>query len=438
MAGERRPWITQLSKQVNPQGEEPVDKAKPFAISKHAVWRAYQKVKANQGAAGVDAESITDFEGNLKDKLYKIWNRMSSGSYFPPPVRAVGIPKKTGGTRILGIPTVGDRIAQMVAKEHLEPFVEPQFHPDSYGYRPGKSALQAVAVTRKRCWRYDWLVEYDIQKLFDSIDHSLMLRAVKHHTDCKWLLLYIERWLKAPMQGEDGQLIERTAGTPQGGVVSPLLANLFLHYVFDKWMDRTFPDHPWARYADDGVVHCRTEAEAGQLLAALQERFKACGLALHPDKTRIVYCKDEDRRGEYSETRFDFLGYTFRPRRAKNRYGKFFVSFTPGVSNDAAKDMRQIIRGWRMHLKPDKSLEDLSQMFNPVLRGWINYYGCFYKSALYPTLRHMNRALVQWVRRKYKRFNRYRRRAEYWLGRVARREPTLFAHWQMGIKPTAG
>jgi RNA-directed DNA polymerase len=415
-----------------------VDKAKPFAISKHAVWRAYQKVRANQGAAGVDAESLTDFEGNLKDNLYKIWNRMVSGSYFPPPVRAVEIPKKTGGTRILGIPTVGDRIAQMVAKEYLEPWVEPQFHPDSYGYRPGKSALQAVEVTRKRCWRYDWLVEYDIQKLFDSIEHSLMLRAVKHHTDCKWLLLYIERWLKAPMQGEDGSLVERTAGTPQGGVVSPLLANLFLHYVFDKWMVRTFPDQPWARYADDGVVHCRTEAEAKHLLVALDERFKACGLRLHPDKTRIIYCKDDDRRGTYPETRFDFLGYTFRPRRAKNRYGKFFVTFTPGVSNNAAKAVRQTIHDWRMHLKPDKALEDLSRMFNPVLRGWIHYYGRFYKSALYPTLRHMNHALVHWVRRKYKRFKRHRRRAEYWLGRVARREPNLFAHWQMGIKPAAG
>jgi RNA-directed DNA polymerase len=415
-----------------------VDKAKPFAISKHAVWRAYQKVKANQGAAGVDAESSTDFERNLKDNLYQIWNRMASGSYFPPPVRAVRIPKRTGGTRILGIPTVGDSIAQMVAKEYLEPVVEPHFHPDSYGYRPGKSALQAVEVTRKRCWRYDWLLEYDIQRLFDSIGHSLMLRAVKHHTDCKWLLLYIERWLTAPMQQEDGSLVERTAGTPQGGVVSPLLANLFLHYVFDKWMVRTFPGHPWARYADDGVVHCRTEAEAKHLLAALGERFQACGLGLHPEKTRIIYCKDDDRRGTYPETRFDFLGYTFRPRRAKNRYGKFFVTFTPGVSNDAAKEMRQTMHDWRMHLKPDKSLEDLSRMFNPVLRGWIHYYGRFYKSALYPTLRHMNWALVHWVRRKYKRFKRHRRRAEYWLGRVARREPTLFAHWQMGIKPAAG
>jgi RNA-directed DNA polymerase len=415
-----------------------VDKAKPFDISKHAVWWAYQKVQANQGAAGVDAESIADFERHLKDNLYKIWNRMSSGSYFPPPVRAVSIPKKDGGIRILGIPTVSDRIAQMVAKEALEPLVEPHFHPDSYGYRAGKSAIQAVEVTRKRCWRYDWLVEYDIQRLFDSIEHTRMLQAVKHHTDCKGLLLYIERWLKAPRQMEDGSLVARTAGTPQGGVASPLLANLFLHDVFDQWMARTFPQHPWARYADDGVVHGRTEGEAQQLREALHARFKECSLALHPEKTQIVSCKDDDRRREYPKTQFDVLGYTFRPRRAKNRYGKCFVTFTPGVSNKAAKAMRQTMHGWRMHLQPDKSLEDLSRRFNPGLRGWINSYGCFYKSAMYPTLRHMDHALVHWVRRKYKRFHRHRRRAEHWLERVARREPKLFAHWQMGIKPAAG
>lgn len=256
----------------------------------------------------MDAESLTAFAGNLKENLEKSWNRMASGRSFPPPVRAVGIPKKTGGTRILGMPTVGDSIAQMVAKEYLEPVVEPHFHPDSYGDRPGKSALQAVEVPRKRCWRYDWLVEYDIQKLFDSIEHSRMRRAVKQHTDCTWLLLYSERWLQAPMQGEDGSVVERTAGTPQGGVVSPLLANLFLHYVFDKWMVRAFPDHAWARDADDGVVHCRTEAEARHLLAALDARFNAGGLRLHPDKPRGMYCKDDDRRGTYPETRCDFLG----------------------------------------------------------------------------------------------------------------------------------
>lgn len=415
-----------------------MEKAKSFDISKHVVWEAYKRVKASKGAAGIDEESIAVFEERLKDNLYRIWNRMSSGSYFPPPVKVVEIPKKSGGKRILGVPTVADRIAQMVAKMYLEPKVEPYFHPDSYGYRPGKSALEAVAVTRERCWRYDWLLEFDIRSLFDSIDHELLLRAVKTHTDCKWLILYIERWLKAPFQREDGQVIERRAGTPQGGVISPLLANLFLHYVFDLWMKRNRPQNPWARYADDGVAHCRTRGEAEELLGQLHRRFRECGLELHPDKTRIVYCKDDDRRGDFPEIKFDFLGYTFRPRRSKSRHGKFFINFTPGVSNEACKEMRQIIRRWRLHLKPDKALEDFSRMFNPVLRGWINYYGRFYKSAMYPVLRHMNGALILWAQRKYKRLNRHRRRAEYWLGRVARREPQLFAHWRMGILPAAG
>ena len=415
-----------------------MEKAKSFEISKHVVWEAYKRVKANKGAAGIDGESIAAFEEKLKDNLYKIWNRMSSGSYFPPPVKAVEIPKKSGGKRVLGVPTVADRIAQMVAKVYLEPKVEPYFHPDSYGYRPGKSAMEAVAATRERCWRYDWLLEFDIKGLFDNIDHELLLRAVRTHTDCKWLILYIERWLRAPFQREDGQVTERKAGTPQGGVISPLLANLFLHYVFDLWMKRNRPQNPWARYADDGVAHCRTRGEAEELLGQLHRRFRECGLELHPDKTRMVYCQDDDRRGDYSETKFEFLGYTFRPRRSKNRYGKFFINFTPGVSNAACKAMRQTIRQWRLHLKPDKTLEDFSRMFNPVLRGWINYYGRFYKSALYPVLRHMNRALILWARRKYKRLNRHRRRAEYWLGRVARREPQLFAHWRMGILPATG
>ena len=326
----------------------------------------------------------------------------------------------------------------MVAKIYLEPLLEPHFCQDSYGYRPGKSALDAVAATRERCWRYNWLLEFDIKGLFDNISHELLMRAVKTHTDCKWLLLYIERWLKAPFQTEKGEITERRSGTPQGGVISPVLANLFLHYAFDKWMERNRPQNPWARYADDGVVHCRTKGESEELHRQLDARFRECGLELHPDKTRIVYCKDDDRRGDFPEIKFDFLGYTFRPRRSKNRYGKFFINFTPGVSNKACKAMRQEIRNWRIHLKPDKTLEDISRMFNPVLRGWINYYGRFYKSALYPVFKHMNRALIHWARRKYKRLSRHRRRAEYWLGRIAKREPQLFVHWQMGILPTAG
>jgi RNA-directed DNA polymerase len=415
-----------------------LDKTKPYDIPKQTVWDAFQRVKANKGAAGVDEETIGEFEQDLKGNLYKIWNRMSSGSYFPPVVKAVEIPKKSGGVRILGIPTVSDRVAQMVVKMHFEPKVEPIFAADSYGYRPGKSAIDALRITRGRCWRYDWVIELDIRKLFDRIDHELLMKAVRKHTDSAWEILYIERWLKAPFQMQDGSLVERTMGTPQGGVVSPVLANLFMHYAFDEWMRREHPNNPWARYADDAVIHCRTQKEAKSLLIDLGERFKQCKLELNTEKTRIVYCKDDDRKGNYPLTSFDFLGYTFRPRRSKNRWGKCFINFSPAVSNAASKAMRQTIRGWRMQLKSDVGIDDLSRMFNPVVRGWINYYGCFYKSQLYSVLRHMNRALMYWARRKYKKLAVHKRRASSWLGRLARNRPELFAHWQMGILPTVG
>jgi len=413
-------------------------RAKPFEISKKVVWEAWERVKANHGVAGVDEESIADFEKDLKDNLYKIWNRMSSGCYFPPAVRTVGIPKKDGRVRLLGIPTVADRVAQMVAKMYLEPVLEPNFHQDSYGYRPGKSAIQAVEVTRRRCWKYDWVLEFDIKGLFDNIDHDLLMRAVRRHTDCKWMLLYVERWLEAPFQGEEGILVQRTKGTPQGGVISPLLANLFLHYVFDKWMERNYPEVPFCRYADDGVVHCRAEAEAGLMKEVLGNRFKECNLELHLQKTRIIYCKDDNRRGEYPHTKFDFLGFTFRPRSSKNQRGKSFINFSPAVSNEAGKEMRQEIRRWKLHLRSDKSLEDLSRMLSPKVRGWINYYGSFYKSALYPTLRHLNSILVRWAMRKFKRLRHHLTNAVYWLGRIAKRQPELFPHWQFGARPTVG
>ena len=316
--------------------------SKPFIIPKRLVHEAWKTVKANAGSAGVDKETIDDFEADLKNNLYRIWNRMSSGSYFPPAVKAVAIPKKNGGERILGIPTVADRVAQMVVKMVLEPAVEPIFLPDSYGYRPAKSALDAVDITRKRCWQYDWILEFDIKGLFDNIDHGLLLRALEKHTDCKWVLLYIRRWLTAaPLQRADGTLVERTKGTPQGGVVSPVLANLFLHYVFDVWMTRTFPGVPWCRYADDGLVHCKTETEALAIKAALQTRLAECGLEMHPEKTHIAYCKDANRRGDYPNTKFDFLGYTFRGRKAKQRNSStLFVSFSPAVSAKALKSMR--------------------------------------------------------------------------------------------------
>jgi RNA-directed DNA polymerase len=314
-----------------------VSQAKPFDISKQVVWEAYKRVKSNRGTYGVDGESIADFEVNLKDNLYKVWNRMTSGSYFPPAVRAVEIPKGNGGKRVLGIPTVSDRIAQMVAKTYLEPKLEPQFHEDSYGYRPGKSAIEAVGMARQRCWRRDWVLDLDIKGFFDNIDHELLMRAVKKHTDCAWKLLYVERWLKVPSQGVDGVRVNRDKGTPQGGVISPLLANLFLHYALDVWMKTNYPNIPFERYADDAVFHCRTEAGAKVLRKAIESRLKECRLELHPEKTKIVYCKDDDRRGNYPNEKFDFLGYTFRPRRSKNRAGKYFVNFSPAISNEAAK-----------------------------------------------------------------------------------------------------
>lgn len=407
---------------------------KSFRIRKWVVWEAWLRVKANQGAAGVDGESIARFEERLEQNLYKIWNRMSSGTYFPPPVRTVMIPKGDGRERALGIPTVGDRVAQMVVKLYLEPEVEPVFHPDSYGYRPRKSAADAVGQARTRCWRHDWVVDLDIKGFFDNIDHSLMMRAVRKHADCPWVLLYIERWLKAPAEAADGTRTDRDRGTPQGGVISPLLANLFLHYAFDRWMADNHPSIPFERYADDIVVHCRSEAQAQFIRRELEKRLAACRLELHPEKTKIVYCRDSNRPRDYPQIAFDFLGFTFRPRTAVNRRGQFFVSFSPAVSRKAAKEIVSAVRQWKIHKMSDKSLEDLSRMFDGVIRGWVNYYGRFYKSALYPVFSSLNRRLVRWARKKYKRY-RHQRRATHWLRGLARRQPGLFAHWALGALP---
>jgi RNA-directed DNA polymerase len=382
----------------------------------------------------VDKETIEDFERDLKGNLYRVWNRMSSGSYFPPPVRAVAIPKKNGGERILGVPTVADRVAQTVVKAVLEPLLEPIFLPDSYGYRPSRSALDAIAVTRERCWRYDWVLEFDIRGLFDNISHELLLRALEKHSDCEWVRLYVRRWLTAPLQLADGTLVERTKGTPQGGVVSPILANLFLHYAFDAWMARTFPGVPWCRYADDGLVHCRTETQALALEAALAERFAQCGLEMHPDKTHVVYCKDQSRKGQYPTTKFDFLGYCFRPRVVKNRKrNTLFVSFTPAVSASALKTMRAKTRRLNYRNRTELSLNDIARLHNPVLRGWMAYYGRFCPSAMSPVLKHFDTTLVAWAMRKFKRLKGHKIRACRFLEDIAKRQPDLFVHWRRGM-----
>jgi RNA-directed DNA polymerase len=406
-----------------------LDKAKPFCIPKREVWEAYKGIKANQGAAGVDGQSIEEFERDLSNNLYRLWNRLSSGSYFPPPVRRVDIPKGDGRSRPLGIPTVTDRIAQMVVRRHLEPILEPVFHNDSYGYRTGRSAHQALSVARQRCWRYDWVLDLDVKGFFDTIDWNLLMRAVRRHTDCPWVLLYIERWLKAPVCMPDGTLVSRERGTPQGAVVSPILANLFLHYTFDRWMQDRYPEVPFERYADDIVCHCRSEAQTRSLWAALEVRFEACKLELHPQKTKIVYCKDANRHGQYPNQKFDFLGYTFRPRSAMNRNGTLFVSFAPAVSDKAAANLRQRVRRWRLHRRNDLALVDLAQWTRPVLAGWVQYYGRFHPSALCRALRTLDPFLVRWAQRKYRRLRGRYMRAWDWLRRVKTRQPRLFAHW---------
>jgi len=402
---------------------------KPFEISKWAVWEAFEKVKANKGAPGVDAVSIEDFEQDLRNNLYKIWNRMSSGTYFAPPVRAVEIPKPHGvGTRILGVPTVADRIAQTVVADELARRVEPIFHTDSYGYRPGRSALDAVAACRQRCWKTDWVIDLDIQKFFDSVPWDLVVKAVQANTDLPWVVLYVKRWLQAPVQLPDGTLQQRDRGTPQGSAVSPVLANLFLHYAFDTWMTREFPTVRFERYVDDAVVHCVSERQARQVLAAIGNRMEEVGLRLHPDKTRIVYCKDGKRRGSHEFTSFTFLGYTFQPRGARNKNGTMFTSFTPAISRDALKKVGAQVRSWRLHQRTNQSFAALARTVNPVVRGWMNYYGAFYQSALYPLLTRINAYLMRWVRKKYRRLKGRRKAQQAWQG-VTQRYPRFFAHW---------
>jgi group II intron reverse transcriptase/maturase len=411
---------------VGPQLE-----VKSFEIRKRLVYEAWMKVQANNGAPGVDAVSIDRFADNETDNLYKLWNRMSSGSYFPGPVRAVEIPKDHGaGVRVLGVPNTVDRIAQTAAAMLLEEKLEPIFHQDSYGYRPGRSAHDALAVTRQRCWKKDWVLDIDVRAFFDSVPHDLLLKAVAHHTDERWVLLYIERWLTAPMQMPDGTLLAREKGTPQGSPISPLLANLFMHYAFDKWMDREHPGSPFERYADDVVVHCDTEAQARSLWAALAERLGSLGLELHPDKTKVVYCKDGRRRGDFEHTSFDFLGYTFRRRLAKGRRG-FFVNFSPAISATAKKAIGKKIRDWHLNRRSGTDLSGLAWGINAQVRGWINYYGAFYRSELYSIAKRIDQHLVRWAMQKFKRLRREPLKAWAWVNAARQQNPRLFAHWHL-------
>jgi len=410
---------------------------KPFCISKKSVQEAYLKIKANNGAAGVDQMSMEAFNQQPQKYLYKLWNQMSSGSYIPPAVKLVEIDKKGGGKRPLGIPTITDRIGQAVVAKELEEVVDNLFHEDSYGYRPKKSALQAVAKARERCWKYEWVLDVDIKGFFDNIPHDLLMRAVEKHVQEKWMLLYIERWLVAPLQLEDGTIVARTKGVPQGSVIGPILSNLYLHYAMDMWLVANYPDCCFERYADDAVIHCGNSIKVEKLKIALGKRLKVCGLEMHEDKTKIIQCRDSNRTRKHNKpVMFDFLGYTFKPRQAQNGERKEdFTNFLPAVSTKAMTAMNTKLNNMPILRIAGIEIEAVAKELNPVLQGWINYYGKFYSTKLRDFMRRINAKIANWAIRKYKGLRTSLHRAMKWVSRLCKRKPNLFAHWIFGSKP---
>ncbi len=414
------------------------DKSKSYPITKEQVWEAFKLVKSKGGSAGVDGLTIDDLAKNPEKHLYPVWNRLASGSYFPSAVKRVEIPKGDGKVRQLGIPTVKDRVAQMVITKELENIVEPLFSDNSFGYRPNKSAHQAIEQARTNCWQYAWVIDMDIKGFFDNIDHGLMIRAVRHYTDQKHMITYVKRWLKAPIQLKGGTPIQNTEkGTPQGGVISPLLANIFLHVVFDKWIEKEFPDCPFERYADDIVVHVKNEKYARFVLKQIRARMEECKLSLHPDKTKLVYCnrKGRKKRKEAKHNSFDFLGFTFRTRTVKTKDGKLIKGFSPSISRKSIKRIVKECYKLGFHRWTFMDLHQLSKALSSKIRGWLYYYGRYHKSGMELLFRFVNRRLIQWTFNKYKRFKRRKvlHYARKWLMGIAEEYRYIFPHWQHGF-----
>ena len=399
------------------------------------IWAAYKKVRSNQGGAGIDQISMEEYDANRSKHLYKLWNRMASGSYFPPPVKEVEILKKDGKVRKLGVPTISDRVGQMAVKDYLEPRFEKIFSPHSYGYRPNRDAHQALAAVRANCRTSDWVIDLDIKGFFDNIDHEKLLKAIEKHVSEQWCAMYIKRWLQAPVQTKSGELIEkRGKGTPQGGVISPLLANLFLHYAMDKWLEQTHSAVRYVRYADDAILHCKSKVQADYVLDNLNNRMMQCGLELHPDKTKLVYCKDYRRQGEHEHVKFDFLGYSFQPRTTKSKKtGELFLGYDCAISISSKKRIAEKMRELDIEHLTHRSIVGVAQYLEPFIRGWANYYGRFRLWEMNSIFQLLRRRLVKWARKRYKRYKTSLNKAYAWLERVKDQYPTLFYQWRLGF-----
>jgi len=407
------------------------NETKSIPVSRQMVWEAYQKVRSNQGGAGIDALSIQEFDAKRSKYLYKLWNRMASGSYFPPPVKEVEIPKKDGSIRKLGIPTISDRVGQMVVKMFIEPRLEKLFSSNSYGYRPNKNAHQALGRVRENCWKQDWVIDLDIKGFFDNIDHNKLMLAVEKHVPENWVQLYIKRWLEASVITISGeQIAKQGKGTPQGGVISPLLANLFLHYALDKWLEQTDERVAFTRYADDVILHCNTKSHAEQMLQLVHQRMESVGLELHPQKTKIVYCRDHRRKGNYPIVKFDFLGFSFQPRSAfSKKKGGMFLGYDCAISISSRKRIADKLEALNVNKLSFKSIVGVAQHLNPLIRGWVHYYGKFKMYELTKVFRLLSKRLVWWARKRYKRYKTSIRKAYKWLATIRNQFPTLFYHW---------
>jgi len=437
MGVERRAEVTQLRLPLTtPKGGRAGGaETKSIPITKQMIWKAYKKVRSNKGAAGIDEETIAMYEERLQDNLYMLWNRMSSGSYFPPSVLEVEISKDDGRKRKLGIPTVNDRVAQQVIKSYLEPRFEAEFLPQSYGYRPLKSAHQAVEQVRKNVRRYHWVIDMDISKFFDKMSHTLLLKAIERHVQEKWATMYITRWIKAPIEDRKGNKRYREGeGTPQGGVISPLLANLFLHYAFDRWLEKTYPNLSFVRYADDIIVHCNSQAEAEEVLTAIKKRLGECKLELNEKKTKIVYCKKEHRKDKFKTVQFDFLGFSFQPRPTSNQGGEMFLGYDCAISRKSENKIAEEFRKLEFHRWTGSDITRIAYVLNPKIRGWINYYGKFRIHKLMRIFRIFHHRLIRWVVNRYGRFGHSLCKADRWLRNLAHSYPGLFVHWQYGFQ----